>query len=131
MALNVAHIAGRFDTFPTADDASQQLQAAGFVEEDLFIFFVSPQEQHSRTPIDGDTMTDRGAKSAPKGAGRGVVIGIILGACAGIGIFVAFKAALIVTAIGAAIGGVRRLTGRCDVAYPCFKAPFRHLLGQC
>lgn len=97
-------IAGRFDTFPTAEHASQQLQAAGITEEDLSIFFVSPQGQHSRTPIGGDSMTDRGAKSAPKGAGKGVVIGIIFGALVGIGIFGAFKAPLIVTAIGAAIG---------------------------
>jgi len=97
-------IAGRFDTFQKAELASQEMQASGFTEEDLSIFYVSSQGQHSRTPIGGDAMNDRGSTAAPKGAGKGVVIGIVLGALAGVTIFLAFRAPLVVTAIGAAVG---------------------------
>ena len=62
-------VAARFTTFPAAEDAAQKLFNAGFVEEDVTLFFVNPRGQHARYPIGGDTGTDPGAREAPKGAG--------------------------------------------------------------
>lgn len=97
-------VAARFTTFPTAETAAQKLFDAGFVEEDVTLFFVNPRGQHARYPIGGDTHTDAGAKDAPKGAGMGVTIGAVLGAVVGVAIFAAFSAPLIVSLIAAGVG---------------------------
>jgi hypothetical protein len=97
-------VAARFTTFPAAEDAAQKLFNAGFVEEDVTLFFVNPRGQHARYPIGGDTGTDPGAKGAPKGAGMGVTIGAVLGAVVGVAIFAAFSAPLIVSLIAAGVG---------------------------
>ncbi|MEC5406280.1 hypothetical protein VOM14_12055 [Paraburkholderia sp. MPAMCS5] len=97
-------VAARFTTFPAAEDAAQKLFNAGFVEEDVTLFFVNPRGQHARYPIGGDTGTDAGAKGAPKGAGLGVTIGAVVGAIVGVGIFAAFSAPLLVSAIAAGVG---------------------------
>ncbi|MFM0339626.1 hypothetical protein [Paraburkholderia fungorum] len=97
-------VAARFTTFPAAEDAAQKLFNAGFVEEDVTLFFVNPRGQHARYPIGGDTSTDAGAKEAPKGAGMGVTIGAVAGAVVGVGIFAAFSAPLIVSLIAAGVG---------------------------
>jgi hypothetical protein len=97
-------VAARFTTFPAAEDAGQKLFNAGFVEEDVTLFFVNPRGQHARFPIGGDTGTDPGAKKAPKGAGMGVTIGAVLGAVVGVAIFAAFSAPIIVSLIAAGVG---------------------------
>lgn len=97
-------VAARFTTFPAAEDAAQKLFNAGFVEEDVTLFFVNPRGQHARYPIGGDTGTDAGAKNAPKGAGLGVTIGAVAGAVVGVGIFAAFSAPIIVSLIAAGVG---------------------------
>jgi hypothetical protein len=97
-------VAARFTTFPAAEEAAQKLFNAGFVEEDVTLFFVNPRGQHARFPIGGDTSTDPGAKGAPKGAGLGVTIGAVAGAIIGVGIFAAFSAPLLVSAIAAGVG---------------------------
>jgi hypothetical protein len=97
-------VAARFTTFPAAEDAAQKLFNAGFVEEDVTLFFVNPRGQHARYPIGGDTSTDAGAREAPKGAGMGVTIGAVVGAVVGVGIFAAFSAPLIVSLIAAGVG---------------------------
>ncbi|MBW0446419.1 hypothetical protein EN871_06950 [bacterium M00.F.Ca.ET.228.01.1.1] len=97
-------VAARFTTFPAAEEAAQKLFNAGFVEEDVTLFFVNPRGQHARFPIGGDTHTDAGAKGAPKGAGLGVTIGAVVGAIVGVGIFAAFSAPLLVSAIAAGVG---------------------------
>ncbi|WP_144109175.1 hypothetical protein [Paraburkholderia sp. BCC1886] len=97
-------VAARFTTFPGAEDASQKLFDAGFVEEDVTLFFVNPRGQHARYPIGGDTHTDVGSKAAPKGAGLGVTIGAVLGAVVGVGVFAAFSAPVIVSLIAAGVG---------------------------
>ncbi len=40
-------VAARFTTFPAAEDAAQKLFDAGFVEEDVTLFFVNPRGQHA------------------------------------------------------------------------------------
>ncbi|MFT4067483.1 hypothetical protein [Paraburkholderia sp.] len=97
-------VAARFTTFPTAENAAQKLFDAGFVEEDVTLFFVNPRGQHARFPIGGDTDTDPGAREAPKGAGMGVTIGAVIGAVVGVAIFAAFSAPLIVSLIAAGVG---------------------------
>ncbi|HZZ12686.1 MAG TPA: hypothetical protein VFE79_18530 [Paraburkholderia sp.] len=97
-------VAARFTTFPAAEEAAQKLFNAGFVEEDVTLFFVNPRGQHARYPIGGDTGTDANAKEAPKGAGLGVTIGAVAGAVVGVGIFAAFSAPIIVSLIAAGVG---------------------------
>ena len=97
-------IAGRFQTFPAAEAASQRLFARGFVEEDVTLFFVNPSGQHARHPIGGDVGTDPGAQAAPKGAGRGVTIGAVIGAVVGAAVFAVFKAPLLVSVVAAGVG---------------------------
>ncbi|CAB3693497.1 hypothetical protein [Paraburkholderia rhynchosiae] len=97
-------VAARFTTFPAAEEAAQKLFNAGFVEEDVTLFFVNPRGQHARFPIGGDIGTDAGAKGAPKGAGLGVTIGAVAGAIIGVGIFAAFSAPLLVSVIAAGVG---------------------------
>ena len=97
-------VAARFTTFPAAEDAAAKLFHAGFVEEDVTLFFVNPRGQHARYPIGGDTGTDAGSRDAPKGAGMGVTIGAVVGAVVGVGIFAAFSAPIIVSLIAAGVG---------------------------
>lgn len=97
-------VAARFTTFPAAEDAAQKLFNAGFVEEDVTLFFVNPRGQHARYAIGGDTATDAAAKDAPKGAGMGVTIGAVVGAVVGVAIFATFSAPLLVSLIAAGVG---------------------------
>ena len=97
-------VAARFTTFPAAEDAAQKLFNAGFVEEDVTLFFVNPRGQHARYAIGGDTATDPAAREAPKGAGLGVTIGAVAGAVVGVAIFAVFAASLLVLLIAAGVG---------------------------
>src|SRR5579871_6488657 len=97
-------VAARFTTFPAAESGAQKLFNAGFVEEDVTLFFVNPRGQHARYPIGGDVGTDPGAREAPKGAGMGVTIGAVIGAVVGVAIFAAFAAPLLVSLIAAGVG---------------------------
>jgi hypothetical protein len=97
-------VAARFTTFPAAESGAQKLFDAGFVEEDVTLFFVNPRGQHARFAIGGDTDTDPGAREAPKGAGMGVTIGAVIGAVVGVAIFAVFSAPLLVSLIAAGVG---------------------------
>ena len=97
-------VAARLTTFPAAEEAAKKLFNAGFVEEDVTLFFVNPRGQHARYPIGGDTHTDASAKGAPKGAGMGVTIGAVAGAVVGVAIFAAFSSPIIVSLIAAGVG---------------------------
>jgi hypothetical protein len=90
-------VAARFTTFPPAEDAARRLFNAGFVEEDVTLFFVNPSGQH------GIDITDVDAREAPKGAELGVTIGAVVGVMVGVGIFAAFSAPLIVSLIAAGV----------------------------
>jgi hypothetical protein len=97
-------VAARFTTFPAAEDAAQKLFDAGFVEEDVTLFFVNPRGQHARYSIGGDTHTDAGARDAPKRARMGVTIGAVVGAMVGVAIFAAFSTPLLISLIAAGVG---------------------------
>ncbi|CAD6526762.1 hypothetical protein ACFQ3P_13390 [Paraburkholderia sabiae] len=97
-------VAARFTTFPAAESAAERLFSAGFVEEDVSLFFVNPRGQHARFPIGGDENKDAAAIDTPKGAGMGVTIGAVAGAVIGVGIFTAFSAPVLVSAIAAGVG---------------------------
>jgi hypothetical protein len=91
-------VAARFTTFPAAEDAAQRLFNAGFVEEDVQLFFVNPSGQHGF-----ETISDANAREAPEGAEIGVTIGAVVGAMVGVGIFAALSAPLIVSLIAAGV----------------------------
>jgi len=91
-------VAARFTTFPAAEDAAQRLFNAGFVKEDVTLFFVNPSGQHGI-----ETITDANAREAPVGAEIGVTIGAVVGAMVGVGIFAAFSAPLIVSLVAAGV----------------------------
>ncbi|MBN3767714.1 hypothetical protein [Burkholderia sp. Ac-20365] len=97
-------VAARFTTFPAAEAAAERLFRAGFVEEDVSLFFVNPRGQHARFPIGGDQNKDAASTDAPRGAGMGVTIGAVVGAVVGVGIFTAFSAPVLVSAIAAGVG---------------------------
>jgi hypothetical protein len=90
-------VAARFTTFPPAENAARRLFSAGFVEEDVTLFFVNPSGQH------GIESTDADASEAPKGAEIGVTIGAVVGVMVGVGIFAAFSAPLIASLIAAGV----------------------------
>ncbi|TCG04097.1 hypothetical protein BZM27_43365 [Paraburkholderia steynii] len=97
-------VAARFTTFPAAEAAAEQIFRAGFVEEDVSLFFVNPRGQHARYPVGGDCNSDAASTDAPRGAGIGVTIGAVAGAMIGVGIFTAFSAPLLVLAIATGVG---------------------------
>ncbi|SIT47510.1 conserved hypothetical protein [Paraburkholderia piptadeniae] len=97
-------VAARFTTFPAGEAAAERLFRAGFVEEDVSLFFVNPRGQHARYPFGGDQNTDAASVDAPKGAGGGVTIGAVIGAIVGVGIFMAFSAPVLVSVIAAGAG---------------------------
>lgn len=97
-------VAARFTTFPAAENAAQRLFDAGFVEEDVTLFFVNPTGQHARFRRGGDVSADTNSREAPKGAEMGITIGAAVGAVVGVGIFAVFSAPLIMSLIAAGVG---------------------------
>lgn len=97
-------VAGRFTTFPAAEDAASHLFASGFVEEDVTLFFVNPRGQHARYPIGGDVRVDAEAEKASSGAGKGGAIGAVIGAIVGVGLFRTMAAPMLVLIIAAGVG---------------------------
>ena len=109
-------VAGRFTTFADAEAAANRLFEAGFVQEDVTLFFVNPRGQHARFPIGGDRYVDPEAARTSKGAGKGGAIGAVIGAVIGVALFSAFSSPFLVLVVAAGVG-VYRFAGRCDVAY--------------
>lgn len=104
-------VAGRFTTFDEAERAAGRLFEAGFVHEDVTLFFVNPRGQHARLPVGGDEFADPLASRASVGAGKGGVIGAAAGAAVGVALLGAFSSApflvLIVAAgVGAYVGSL-------------------------
>ncbi|OAJ62202.1 hypothetical protein A6V36_22005 [Paraburkholderia ginsengiterrae] len=97
-------VAARFTTFPAAEDAAQKLFNAGFVEEDVTLFFVNPRGQHARHHAVGDVHAGAGSLAGPKHAGMHVTLGAVVGAVVGVGIFAAFAAPILVSLIAAGVG---------------------------
>lgn len=97
-------VAGRFTTFADAEAAANRLFAAGFVQEDVTLFFVNPRGQHARFPIGGDRYADPQAARASKGAGKGGAIGAVVGAVVGVALFSAFSSPFFVLVIAAGVG---------------------------
>ncbi len=97
-------VAGRFTTFPDAEAAANRLFAAGFVHEDVTLFFVNPPGQHARFPIGGDQYADPEAAGASKGASKGGAIGAVVGAAIGVALVSAFSSPFLVLVIAAGVG---------------------------
>lgn len=97
-------VAGRFTTFADAEAAANRLFAAGFVQEDVTLFFVNPRGQHARYPIGGDQYADPQAANASKGAGKGGAIGAVIGAAIGVALFSAFSSPFLILVVAAGVG---------------------------
>jgi hypothetical protein len=97
-------VAGRFTTFADAEAAANRLFAAGFVQEDVTLFFVNPRGQHARFAIGGDRYVDPQAARTTKGASKGGVIGAVIGAAIGVALFSAFSSPFLVLVVAAGVG---------------------------
>jgi len=97
-------VAGRFTTFADAEAAANRLFTAGFVQEDVTLFFVNPPGQQARFAIGGDQYADPQAAGASKGAGKGGAIGAVVGAAIGVALFSAFSSPFLVLVVAAGVG---------------------------
>jgi predicted secreted protein len=101
-------VAGRFTTFPAAEDAAQTLFDNGFPGEDVTLFFVNPRGQHARHPLDEHAAAPPTISSAPPPTHprhhRAVTIGAVAGAVIGVAVFTAFSASMPVVVIAAGVG---------------------------
>jgi hypothetical protein len=90
-------IAARFNTRSEVDAALGELKAAGFADQDVQVFYVTPPGQRHALPAGGDEFADEAAKKAGKtalkgaaaGGGAGAVVGAVggpLGAVIGAGV---------------------------------------------
>jgi hypothetical protein len=77
-------IAGRFTQQDQVEQASAQLAQAGFQEDLLSSFFVTPPGQHDRYEMGGDHAISTGAEHSPHGIVVGAATGGTIGAVAGI-----------------------------------------------
>ena len=99
-------IAGRFDTQEKAQEACASLQDAGFGQDAISLFFVSPHGQHDIYPIGGDEPASPGSEDS----GRGALAGGGIGAAAGVAVGIA--AAPVLGPVGAVVGaGIGAYTG--------------------
>jgi hypothetical protein len=95
-------VAGRFTTFPAAEDAAQHLFDHGFVEEDVTLFFVNPRGQHARHAHAATALST--ATTVRSRMHHGATIGAVAGAVIGVAIFMSFSASLPVAVIAAGVG---------------------------
>lgn len=89
-------VAGRYDTFEEAENASAHLRSIGLPREAVSVFFNNPPGQHDLVEVnagqDADPQSTRADESALAGAAAGAMIGLAalaagpLAAGAGIGI---------------------------------------------
>ena len=75
-------IAGRFDQQTSADEARAEILRAGFSEDQVSTFYVSPPGQHDMTPFGGDEMESHGAHTR-RGIAEGGLAGGAVGATIG------------------------------------------------
>lgn len=95
-------VAGRFTTFAAAEAAARQLFAAGFVEEDVNLFFVNPRGQHAHAAASLHAVPF--SFNPAKHPGRGAVLGAAAGAVVGVALFAAISASVIVAVSAAGVG---------------------------
>lgn len=75
-------IAGRFEEQAGVQEAVSELVRAGFSQEKISYFYLSPAGRHAEYPIGGDTDKSPGAEESAKGAAGGVAIGAAAGIAA-------------------------------------------------
>lgn len=72
-------VAARFQTFDQAGVAAKELFEEGFLDEDIFTFYVNPAGEHDRYPIGGDRTSDPDSAGGQYGAMvGGAVSGLVL-----------------------------------------------------
>lgn len=105
-------IAGRFQQQSEVEKAVEELQHAGFPQEQISSFYVNPAGQHDTYPIGGDRALSPGAKETDKGAALGTAGGAAAGMAA---VPVLGPAGPLVGAyVGALIGGLSQTTEEGD-----------------
>ncbi|ACC71319.1 hypothetical protein PPMP20_13280 [Paraburkholderia phymatum] len=100
-------VAGRFTTFPAAEDAAQALFDNGFLGEDVTLFFVNPRGQHARHPLDEHAAAPTISPAPPPTRHRhhhAMTFGAVGGAVIGVAVFAAFAASTPVVIIAAGVG---------------------------
>lgn len=76
-------IAARFDQQISADEARAEILRAGFAEDQVSTFYVSPPGQHDMTPVGGDEIKSHGAEHTERGIAKGGIAGGVVGAVIG------------------------------------------------
>jgi hypothetical protein len=99
-------VAGRFTTFPAAEDAAQRLFERGFLGEDVTLFFVNPRGQHARHALDQPGSLAESAAMPPLAPvhHHGATYGAVAGAVIGVVIFMGFAASIPAVVIAAGAG---------------------------
>lgn len=80
-------IAGRFEQQTLVEEARAEILRAGFAEDHVTTFYVSPPGQHDHTPLGGDEIESRGAEHSERGLAEGSLAGGALGATVGVATF--------------------------------------------
>jgi hypothetical protein len=123
-------VAGRFTTFPAAEDAAQTLFDHGFLGEDVTLFFVNPRGQHARHPLDEHAPPVAPTISAapPPTLHRhhhAMTMGAVAGAVLGVAVFTVFSASMPIVVIAAGVGAyLGSLVGK--MAVPAHVQPHEH-----
>jgi hypothetical protein len=76
-------IAGRFIQQTSVDEARAEILRAGFAEDRISSFYISPPGQHDLTPLGGDEMKSHGAERTERGIAEGGLAGGAVGAIIG------------------------------------------------
>lgn len=77
-------IAGRFHQQTSAEEARAEILRAGFSDEQISTFYLSPPGQHDLTPVGGDEVKSHGAEHAGRGMAHGSLAGGAVGAVIGV-----------------------------------------------
>jgi hypothetical protein len=72
-------VAGRYDTFEEAENASAHLRSIGVPGEAISVFFNNPPGRHDRTEVGGDQEADPESKGADEGSMVGAAAGAAMG----------------------------------------------------
>ncbi len=101
-------IVGRFDQLSDAESSWRELWRAGFLPQEISLFYVNPQGQHNIHPAGGDEDESPGTHEAGPGAVRGAVGGVGAGALVGVATLPALGPAgpLLGAAVGAYAGAL-------------------------
>lgn len=112
-------VAGRYDTFEEAENASAHLRSIGLPGEAVSVFFNNPPGRHDLTGIGGDQEADPESKRADEGAMTGAAAGAAAGLAAlAAGPLAAGAAIGIGAYVGSLAGAVNGTQQKADASHP-------------